>query len=178
MKIKSISNGGLAIALLTICSWISIPCTIPFTMQTFAIFLIHNVFGGKYGTLYISCYIGCGLFGLPVFSNFQGGISVLLGPTGGYLLGFLISSLFLWATFSLWSGKKDRFLLFSLIGLFLCYSFGTLWFCIVDSISLNITSLFHVWMVCVFPFVIPDIVKIFLADRIGKRLVHQLPWTR
>ena len=53
MKTREIAYGGLSIALLAICSWISIPFTIPFTLQTLAMFLICLVFGGKKGTIYV-----------------------------------------------------------------------------------------------------------------------------
>ena len=91
MKTREIAYGGLSIALLAICSWISIPFTIPFTLQTLAMFLICLVFGGKKGTIYVFVYIIAGAIGLPVFSGFRGGIGALMNLTGGYVLGFLWS---------------------------------------------------------------------------------------
>lgn len=70
--------------LIAICSWISIPMTVPFTLQTFAVFLAVGVLGGKRGSLAVLIYILLGAVGIPVFAGFSGGIGVLLGNTGGY----------------------------------------------------------------------------------------------
>ena len=69
--------------LIGICSWITIPGAVPFTLQTFGVFLTVSVLGGKRGTSAVLLYIFMGLLGIPVFSGFQGGIGVILGPTGG-----------------------------------------------------------------------------------------------
>ena len=71
-------------------SWISIPTMIPFTLQTFAVFITVGILGGKRGAAAVSLYILLGVVGIPVFAGFKGGIGVLLGNTGGYILGFLL----------------------------------------------------------------------------------------
>ena len=75
-------------ALMAVCSWISIPTAIPFTLQTMAVFLAVGLLGGKRGTLAVTAYVLLGAVGAPVFANFSGGIGILLGQTGGYILGF------------------------------------------------------------------------------------------
>ena len=72
-------------------SWISIPTMIPFTLQTFAVFITVGILGGKRGAAAVSLYILLGVVGIPVFAGFKGGIGVLLGNTGGYILGFLLT---------------------------------------------------------------------------------------
>lgn len=67
--------------LIAICSWISIPTTVPFTLQTFAIFLAVGVLGGKRGSLSVLIYILLGAVGIPVFAGFSGGFGTLLGST-------------------------------------------------------------------------------------------------
>ena len=175
MKTREIAYGGLSIALLAICSWISIPFTIPFTLQTLAMFLICLVFGGEKGTIYVFVYIIAGAIGLPVFSGFRGGIGALMNLTGGYILGFLWSSLFLWLTEKYWINNSKLFILCSVIGLCLCYSFGTYWFLNVSLQNQNILSVRSVLSVCVFLFIIPDLIKIILAYSIGRRLRSHLP---
>ena len=69
---------------MAICSWISIPATVPFTLQTFGVFLAVGVLGGKRGTLSILVYILLGAVGVPVFAGFSGGIGSLFGNAGGY----------------------------------------------------------------------------------------------
>ena len=170
MDMKELCTGGVSIALLSICSWITIPFTIPFTLQTFLIFLIIFFYGGKKATIYIGCYILCGLAGFPVFSSFRGGLSVLLDLSGGYILGFLISSLFMWSTEKLWSNHSWHFLWTAIVGLFLCYGFGTFWFLWIQLQKQISFSVFQTLMICVIPFVIPDLIKIWFSYQVGKRL--------
>lgn len=70
---RELSKIGLAAALIAISSWISIPATVPFTMQTFMVFLVCALLGGKRGTYAVLVYLLLGAFGLPVFSGFRGG---------------------------------------------------------------------------------------------------------
>ena len=88
---------ALFTVLLAVCAWITVPLTVPFTLQTFGVFAALGVLGGRRGTYAVAAYLLLGLAGLPVFSGFRGGPGVLLGPTGGYILGFLASALLYWA---------------------------------------------------------------------------------
>ena len=63
--------------LIAICSWISIPMTVPFTLQTFAIFLSVSILGGKRGTIAVFIYVLLGVVGIPVFAGFSGGLGIL-----------------------------------------------------------------------------------------------------
>ena len=91
-KTLTITLAALMAALTAVCSWMTIPATVPVTLQTFAVFLTLMVLGGKTGTVSILLYICIGAAGVPVFAGFKGGLSVLVGPTGGYILGFLFCS--------------------------------------------------------------------------------------
>lgn len=156
--------------LITICSWISIPTAIPFTLQTFAIFLSVAILGGKRGTLAILVYILLGTVGIPVFAGFTGGISILFGTTGGYILGFFGSSLIMWGIEKIF-GKKTYVLAISmLLGLIVCYVFGTAWFLMIYSRTNGIIEIGTVLGWCVVPFIIPDLFKIILALFLHKRL--------
>ena len=90
LKMNSITRIAMMTALLAICSWITIPFAVPFTMQTFAVFLALIICGGVEGSIAIAVYIALGAVGIPVFSGFSGGVSALIGPTGGYIFGFLL----------------------------------------------------------------------------------------
>ena len=81
MKTLDMAYIGLFAVVIAICSWISIPTVVPFTLQTFAVFLAVAVLGGKRGTLSVIVYVLLGAVGLPVFSGFKGGIGVLLNTT-------------------------------------------------------------------------------------------------
>ena len=137
---------------------------VPITLQTFAVFLSLLILGAKKGTASVIAYLLLGLVGLPVFSGFHSGLSALLSPTGGYVLGlFLICLIFA----VLNKVFKGRFKILSLItGLIICYLTGTLWYVIFTGEK----SFFAVLTVTVLPFIIPDIIKLFLAYIIAKRI--------
>ena len=161
------------VVLITMCAWITIPFGIvPVTMQTFAVFLTMGLLGGRRGTMAIFIYLLMGCIGLPVFSGFQAGVGVLLGQTGGYLIGFLLIGASMWVFENL--GKKNRYwqLAGMIVGQLLCYSFGTVWYMVMYMNSVEIVSLGTVLGVCVVPFIIPDIIKIGLAHLLTKRLLR------
>jgi len=86
---------GLFAALTAICSYISIPLgftPVPVTLGTLAVFLAGGILGKKYGTLSITVYVILGAVGVPVFAGFRGGIGVLAGPTGGYIIGYIAAA--------------------------------------------------------------------------------------
>lgn len=167
MKLRDLTRCALCAALMAVCAWITIPLPfnlISFTMQTFAVFLTLGLLGGGLGTVSIIVYLMLGIVGLPVFSGFRGGFGVLLGPTGGYLAGFLVSGLVYWVVekenLPKWVGM--------ILGLVVCYAFGTVWYMIYSGSA----SLWAVLCACVFPFVIPDLAKIGLAMLLAKRLAR------
>jgi biotin transport system substrate-specific component len=138
----------------------------PFTMQTFAVFSALFCLGGKKGTLSIAVYLFMGAVGLPVFSGFSAGIGVLWGANGGFLFGFLISALI----YTLLEKTHVNRLISAFISMLFCYISGSLWFFAVYSESKGTGSLMSAFLVCVVPFIIPDIIKILLALYISKRL--------
>ena len=85
-------NIALSAVLISVCSWISIPTTVPFTMQTFAIFFVLSALGGKYGTVAITVYVLLGAVGIPVFSQFTSGIGIATVLTWG-VIPFIIPDL-------------------------------------------------------------------------------------
>ena len=86
LSITSMIYIALMAVIITICSWISIPGPVPFTLQTFAVFTALLLLGTRDGLISIVVYLLLGAVGVPVFSGFSGGIGHLLGPTGGYLI--------------------------------------------------------------------------------------------
>ena len=171
-KTKTYDLAYLAIfaVLIAICSWISIPMTVPFTLQTFGVFIAAGVLGGKRGTLSVLVFILLGAVGIPVFANFSGGIGVLVGPTGGYIIGFLFSALVMWAMEKL-PGKKSIMQIVSMVvGLVVCYAFGTAWFMVVYGKANGPVGLVTALGWCVFPFIIPDLIKIALAYVLSRKL--------
>ena len=156
--------------LIAICSWISIPTAIPFTLQTFAVFLVLSVLGGKRGTLSILVYILLGAVGVPVFSGFTSGIGILLGTTGGYIIGFIFMGLLYWLAVGLLSKKLWVEILALVIGMAVMYAFGTAWFMVVYTRTTEAIGVWSALSWCVFPFLIPDFVKLGLAMLLARRI--------
>ena len=157
---RKLTRCALFAAMMALCAWIGIPLghTV-FTMQTFGVLLALGVLGGKRGTISILCYLLLGAAGLPVFSGFRGGMGAILGPTGGYLWGFLATGLTYWAA-EKWSRP-----LAMILGLLVCYACGTIWY-----MTYTGGALAAVLLQTVAPYLIPDAVKLVLALRLTKKL--------
>lgn len=157
-------------ALIAACSWISIPTTIPFTMQTFGVFFTLLLLGGKLGTLAVATYLLLGAVGAPVFAGFQGGLASLVGSTGGYLLGFLAVALIFWMATPVTQGKKWREILVLVLGLGVCYGLGTLQFVLIYTANTEPVGVMTALGWCVFPYIIPDLLKLALAQQLAVRI--------
>ncbi len=157
-------------ALLAVCAWISIPLTVPFTMQTFGVFFVLSALGGKRGTCSILVYILLGAIGVPVFAQFSSGLGILLGNTGGYILGFLLTGAIYIVMTKLLGEKLPVRIAALVLGLAVCYAFGTAWFMYLYTKANGAVTLGTVLSWCVIPFVIPDLVKLALAVVISARL--------
>ena len=169
---------GIGAALIAVCSWISIPTAVPFTMQTFAIFLLLRLLGGRRGTLSVLVYLMLGAVGLPVFAQFTGGIGVMLGSTGGYMLGFVLIGLVYASAERLFGGRAVPQIAALVLGLALCYAFGTAWFMVVYTRANGAVGFSAVLSWCVLPFIIPDLVKLALAVLIARRTAPALHLSR
>ena len=91
---REICYTAMFVAIITVCAWISIPIgEIPITLQTMGVCLAAALLGWKRGAIATVVYILLGLCGVPVFTGFTGGVSKLVLPTGGYIVGFLFTAL-------------------------------------------------------------------------------------
>ncbi len=170
-KVLDLTYIALFSVIMAICSWITIPIPgVPFTLQTFAIFVAIGTLGAKRGTISVIVYLLLGIVGVPVFSNFQSGVAYLMGPTGGYLLGFLVSALIMWLIEKLFGNKILVLGISMVVGLLVCYIFGTAWFMFVFTRTKGAIELTKALSMCVIPFIIPDLIKSALALVISKRL--------
>lgn len=167
---KELVFTALMAVIIAVCSWISIPTTVPFTLQTFGVFMAVGLLGGKKGTISVLVYILLGAVGVPVFAGFSGGIGVLFGTTGGYIVGFLLSGLVYWAMTAAFGEKLPIMIVAMVLGLIVCYAFGTAWFMIVYAKNTAPIGLMTALGWCVFPFIIPDCIKIALAVVLTKQL--------
>ena len=169
-RVYDLAYIGIFVVLMMVCSWISIPLTIPVTLQTFGVFAAVGILGGKRGTLAVLVYILMGAVGLPVFSGFGGGLGSLVGTTGGYIVGFLFSALVMWGMEKMFGRSMLVLGISMVLGLLVCYAVGTIWYMVVYAGTSGQIGLMTVLGWCVFPFIIPDAVKIALALMLSKRL--------
>lgn len=158
-KALDIAETALMTALITVCTWISVPAEVPFTLQTFAVFIAAGLLGMKKGTLSVVVYVLLGALGVPVFAGFKGGIGALAGVTGGYIIGFIIQAFITGFFVDKWGKKIYVMCIGMVLGLAACYAFGTAWFMIVYLKNTGPVGLAVVLSKCVIPFIIPDIIK-------------------
>lgn len=159
-KVKDLVLTGMFTAIICVLSQISFPTQpIPFTFALFAIFLTGALLQPKYAFLSVLTYLLLGAFGVPVFAGFQGGFHILTGMTGGYLMAYPLMA-FVTAFFyhTVKKGKHLALALGMVTSLLLCYFIGTLWFTFVTG-----SQFYYALTVCVFPFVLFDILKIVFA---------------
>lgn len=176
-NIQAISLSAVSVAILSVCSWIYIPLFgpfVPFTMQTFAVLLIAGLFDLKIALSSVLTYLLLGAVGVPVFTGFKGGIGVFLGPTGGYIVGFVICVIIV-GLFKFINSNKTIVIFISMsLGVMSCYIFGTVWFYVAYANMGKESSILGILTMCVFPFIIPDVAKIMLAAVLVKRLAVPL----
>lgn len=170
-KTKDAALIALFAVIISICAWISIPTTIPFTMQTFGVFLSLDVLGGKRGTFSIIVYLLLGIVGMPVYAGGTSGIGIIFGNTGGYMVGWLIAGFVMWIMETVLGRKRWVLALSSLLGLLVCYIVGTVWFMVIYARDMGKISLWTALVWCVIPFIIPDLCKILLALSVQKRFM-------
>ena len=160
MKLKSHSLAlcSQGIALLVVCSWISIPFgPVPFTLQTFALVFILVLFKPKEAIFCVLVYLLAGFIGLPVFAGFRGGIATCLGPTGGFLWGFAIA-IVITSFIAAMSEKLQVKLLSAALFMLISYICGLVQFAFVTG-----TTFVEAFFVSIVPFVIFDALKLFVG---------------
>lgn len=156
---------GLCAALMMIFSQISIPLPmgVPMTLQIFGVVLIAIILEAKLATVTLVIYILLGSIGVPVFSNFSSGLFYLAGPTGGFIIGFVIMAFVIGCAYTtgnrtiLWGGAY--------IGLGLDYLLGMVQLALVSHISME-----KALLIGVYPFVIKDIISIMAGIIVANRI--------
>ncbi len=167
---KDIAFIAMFIALISVCAWISIPTAIPFTLQTFGIFLSVGLLGVKRGILCIALYLLLGAIGIPVYSGFSSGLGTLLGTTGGYLVGFFFSALCSGLLIEKFGHSLISLIFAFACGSLCCYILGTIWYLFIYTNQFGSIGIWSVIVSCILPFIIPDIIKFTMAAIAVKRL--------
>ena len=168
--IRALAAVAMGAALLAVCAWLAVPTAIPFTLQTFGVCLVAALFGLRSGLWTVAVYLLLGAVGAPVFSGFRGGLGALLGATGGYLLGFLLTAAVVGAAAERFGRRLPVLLASMALGVLLCYAFGTAWFVLVYSRGSGAVGVGTALSWCVLPYLLPDAAKIALAAVLTRRL--------
>ena len=164
---------ALFAVLMAVCAWITVPLPKPlvqFTLQTFAMFMALTTLGGRRGLYAMVVYLLLGAVGVPVFSGFRGGLGVLLDTTGGYIIGFAAAALVYWLLTAKLGDSLPVKIAACVLGLAVCYAFGTAWFMVVYAQNSGPVGLMTALGWCVFPYIIPDLVKLALAVLLSRRV--------
>ena len=138
---------------------------VPISLTNFAIFLAIFILGMKSGTISFIIYLLLGAVGVPVFSSFRGGLQVLAGPTGGYLIGFIFLALIMGFALDHFDRKLVPTIIGMIIGMVVCYAFGTVWLAKLLSLSFK-----EGLMMGVIPYLAGDAAKIIIAAIVGPKL--------
>lgn len=161
---------ALFAALTAACSFLSVPLPfspVPINLATLSVFLAGGLLGFKYGSLSQLVYLILGAAGIPVFHNFTSGIGVLAGPTGGYIVGYVVAAFLIGLILHFFYEKHSPavLVLSMLSGLAACYGLGTIWFMISTG-----SALIPALVACVIPFLIGDALKIAAAYILIRKL--------
>lgn len=168
IKTKQMVLIALMTAVTCVLGPLSIPLPfspVPISLTNFAIFLAIFVLGMKNGTISFIIYLLLGAVGVPVFSSFRGGLQVLAGPTGGYLIGFIFLALIMGFALDHFDRKLLPTIIGMLIGMVVCYAFGTVWLAKLLSLSFK-----EGLMMGVIPYLPGDAAKIIIAAIVGPKL--------
>ena len=170
-RTKDLTQIALMAAVLCILGPIALPIgPVPISLTNLAIYFSLYLLGTKKGTISYLVYMLIGLIGLPVFSGMQGGPQKLFGVTGGYIIGFVFMALIAGFFIEKWSDKRWLHLIGMVLGTAVCYVFGTAWFLVLTDGYTILGAL----AVCVFPFIIGDVIKMVLAMMIAPQIRGRL----
>lgn len=167
-KTKNMTVIGLMTAVICIVAPFSIPIPVspvPLSLTNFMIFIAVYILGMKSATICVILYLILGAAGLPVFSSFSGGLAKLAGPTGGYLAGFILLALIQGFFLDHFPGKKYTAILGMILGMSVCYVFGTAWLAWQTG-----QSFIAALAIGVLPYLPGDAVKVIIAAIIGPKL--------
>lgn len=163
VKLRMMIVTALFSAIIGVLAQITIPLPlVPITGQTLAIGLAATILGSRYGSFSVILYLIIGSSGVPVFAEFSGGFSKLVGPTGGYLVGFLPTAFLIG-----WFMEKTSFnfknaVIANSIGMLITLAFGTAWLKVAANLS---------WTAALAggftPFIVVGLIKASLASWIG-----------
>lgn len=170
LPIRQLCSVALMAAIMCLLGPVSIPIgPVPISAMTLVIYLTLYVLGMKLGTISCAIYLMLGFVGVPVFAGYTAGAAKLLGPTGGYLAGYLCLTLVSGLVMEKAAYKRIWCIVGMIAGTAVLYAFGTVWFVIMMECDVS-----YAVSVCVTPFLIGDFAKIVLAELAGQEVRKRL----
>lgn len=167
-SIQQMALMGVMTAVICVLAPFSIPIPfspVPISLTNLAICITIYALGMWKGTVCYLLYLLIGLVGLPVFSGFSSGPAKLVGPTGGYLIGFIFLTLISGFFIDRFMNKMWLCFIGMILGVATCYLFGTVWLAYMAHMSFNAA----LWA-GVIPFIPGDLVKTIIAMILGPQL--------
>ena len=170
-KTHELATIGLMTSIICILSPISVPLPgmVPISLATLALYLCTYLLGGKRTLICYTVYLALGCVGIPVFSGFTGGLSRLVGPTGGYFVGYFAIIICEGAFIKHFPNFKALHILGMVLGTVICYLFGTAWLCMIQNTDF-VSGLFA----GVIPFIPGDAAKIAAVSAIAPVMRRRL----
>ena len=167
---QRLTLSALLCALCAVLSQIQIPLPpVPLSLSLLGVPLCGVLLGSRWGSAAVGCYVALGAVGVPVYAGFAGGVSVLLGPTGGFLIGYILCAWTAGALIQRFGASRLSLILSMAAGTLICYALGTAWFSFVSG-----TNLAGSLSACVLPFIPGDVLKILLAASLCLRMQKPL----
>ena len=158
-------------ALIAVCAQIQVPTPyVPVNLALFAVYLAGALLGPLYGGISTLVYLIMAMVGVPVLAGLRGGLGTLVGPTGGYAVGYFVVAVVTGIGRRYWGMGFWKISISIVIGTVLCYILGTGWFMIVSGSSLAASLAYCIW-----PFIPGDLLKIGLAAGLSLRLRRFCP---
>lgn len=163
---RTIALIALMTAVTCVLAPLSLPIgPVPISLTNLAIYFSLYILGMKKGTISYVVYLAIGLVGVPVFSGFTGGPGKLIGPTGGYLIGFVPMAIIAGILIDKFNGKFVQSMVGMVLGTVVCYALGTVWLAYQGQMNFMAA----LWA-GVIPFIPGDLIKMVLAGFFGPRI--------
>lgn len=185
-SVATMARIGVMIALLAVSAQVSVAIgPVPFTLQTLVVALAALILGPAQAAAALAGYVLLGALGLPIFSLMRGGLSMIAGPTGGFLYGFILSAFLGALVRRAIAGRGPEpasarrqlvaDIACAVIAVAVCYAVGTVHYALVGGLGLSATGIVSALSVTVIPFIIPDAFKCVAAILVAAALRKALP---
>ena len=174
-RTRTLAYVAMTIAIIAVSAWVTVPIgPVPFTLQMFAVTFALLILKPKQAISAIAGYLALGAIGVPVFSGMRGGIGVLMGPTGGFLWGYLIGVSVAVGVLSLFRSRGiENYGVCVLCGiLFTAIAYACGWFQYMFVASVGPLESF---LVTVAPFIVVDLIKIIAATAVARIVMRTVP---